>query len=308
MSQRNPLNQRYQGEGPGGKTRRSASSAKPRTEAASSVYIRTKPTTASEKRAAAKAREKEAARKAEERAKRAAAREAAKAEAEKSPDAPSEAEAKQDSQTSKPGRIIRRRSVKAANAVSTASAANAAGDANDDKADLDTSLSATAGAASAAASAAAAKHSKGAATEPAKKKGFLATLIEPAPGMPSSAEYKKWRRIYWILMAIGIVTVVITFATNYVLKQAGSLWVIGIAYAAIIGAFFVEFRKVRPIIKEYQAKNSRGAKSPKQLKHEKEAAEQAAAIEAARKAEKEAKRRSRRKSSSNETAGEEQES
>jgi len=257
MSQRNPLNERYQGDGPGGKTRRSAASIKPRTEAASSVYIRSKPTTASEKRAAAKAREKEAQRKADERAKRAAARQAAKAEAEAETGTVSEA-ATDESVQDKDKAIKAEKAEKPSKAV-----------------------------------------------EP-EKKGFFAALTQPAPGMPNSEEYKKWRRIYWILMAIGVATVIITFIMNYAFKSTASIWVIAVAYVAIIGAFLVEFRKVRPLIKAYQAKQNGGNKSPKQLKHEKEAAEQAAALEAARKAAKQAKKPSRRKPKDTVVPGEEQ--
>ncbi|MDR0347091.1 MAG: hypothetical protein LBH56_01780 [Coriobacteriales bacterium] len=80
MAQRNPMNQRYQGDGPGGQTRKSAARAKPATQAASSVHVRKKPQTDAEKRAARKAAEKEAQRKAEERAQRQAEREKAERE------------------------------------------------------------------------------------------------------------------------------------------------------------------------------------------------------------------------------------
>jgi hypothetical protein len=83
--------------------------------------------------------------------------------------------------------------------------------------------------------------------------------------------------------------------------------VLGGAYVCIIAAFVVDFRKVKPLMREHQ-KQSVGNKSPKQLKHEKEAAERAAAIEAARKAAKGAKRLPRRKKKDGDTIvpGEEQ--
>lgn len=40
MTQRNPMNERYQGEPPKGQTKKSAASAKPKSKAASSVYVR----------------------------------------------------------------------------------------------------------------------------------------------------------------------------------------------------------------------------------------------------------------------------
>ena len=61
MSQRNPMNERYTTEEHHGKTRRSAASAKPKSAAASSVYIKPKTKTKQEKKAARRAeRQKQA--------------------------------------------------------------------------------------------------------------------------------------------------------------------------------------------------------------------------------------------------------
>ena len=51
MTQRNPMNDRYQSDAPKGQTKRSASSLKPKTKAASSVYIRSNEKTPQEKKA-----------------------------------------------------------------------------------------------------------------------------------------------------------------------------------------------------------------------------------------------------------------
>lgn len=67
MAQRNPMNDRYMGDGPQGKTRKSAAKLKPKTEAASSVHIEKKPQTKQERKAAAKKREKQLAAKEAER-------------------------------------------------------------------------------------------------------------------------------------------------------------------------------------------------------------------------------------------------
>lgn len=55
MSQRNPMNDRYTGEEKHGKTRKSAASAKPKSAAASSVYIKPKTKTKQEKKVARRA-------------------------------------------------------------------------------------------------------------------------------------------------------------------------------------------------------------------------------------------------------------
>ena len=67
MAQRNPMNERYLGDGPQGKTRKSAAKLKPKTEAASSVHIAAKPTTKQERKAAAKKRDAQLAAKERER-------------------------------------------------------------------------------------------------------------------------------------------------------------------------------------------------------------------------------------------------
>ena len=71
MAQRNQLNERYTGSGPVGQTRKSASSAKPVSAAAASVYVKGKPETAAEKRAAEQKRKNEIAKKTAERQRKA---------------------------------------------------------------------------------------------------------------------------------------------------------------------------------------------------------------------------------------------
>ena len=61
MSQRNPMNDRYMGEGPKGSTRRSAASAKPKSKAASTVIVKENKKTEKEKKAERKARQRKAA-------------------------------------------------------------------------------------------------------------------------------------------------------------------------------------------------------------------------------------------------------
>jgi hypothetical protein len=241
MAQRNPMNQRYQGDGPGGQTKKSASSAKPSSAAASSVHIRSKPTTNSEKRAAAKAREREAQKKAAEKARK--------------------AELKAQSSAGESGTPVSAPAVKKeSNSVM------------------------------------------------GKAKGFFDKLLAPAPNMPTSPEYKKWRKLYWILIVGGIVSVALSWILQMLFVNLSVLWIatMVLAYAFIGAAFFIDFRKVRPLIREHQTLNV-GNKSPKRIKHEQEAAEHAAQLEAARKVAKEASRKQlfpRRKASSDLTPGE----
>jgi len=231
MATRNPMNQRYQGDGPGGQTRKSASSVKPVSEAASSVYIKKKPVTDSEKRAARKAREREASQKAKARADRQAvkAAELAAQQAEKEKAQPTPAGAGEPEK------------------------------------------------------------------KPASKlSSFFNGFKNPAAAanMPKSEEYKKWKRVYWILLGVGIVAVAASF---FLMNSAAGgyspflIVMLVIAYGAVIAAFVVDFKKVRPFTRRQQAQAT-GKKTPKVLKHEQEAAAQAAAVEAARKAAKATKK------------------
>jgi len=229
MATRNPMNQRYQGDGPGGQTRKSAARAKPASEAAASVYVKKKPVTQSEKRAARKASEREAQMKAKQRADRKAAREAeiAAAEKEKSMgDSPVEPEVKSDN----------------------------------------------------------------------KLLSFFSSFKTPESVKAAQPEeYKKWKRVYWILLGVGIVAV----AGSFFIMQGTEgyspflIVLLVIAYSAVIAAFVVDFKKVRPFTKRQQAQGS-GKKTPKVIKHEQEAAAQAAAVEAARKAARTSKKAPRR--------------
>jgi hypothetical protein len=77
-----------------------------------------------------------------------------------------------------------------------------------------------------------------------------------------------------------------------VTNEAYMYALIGVAYVAIISALVVDITKRRKLIREHQSKTTGGGrKSPKQIKHEQEAAERLAQIEAARKAAKGAKSR-----------------
>ncbi|MCL1847184.1 MAG: hypothetical protein FWF91_04380, partial [Coriobacteriia bacterium] len=159
MATRNPMNQRYQGEGPSGQTRKSAASAKPVSQAAGSVYIKKKPVTEAEKRAARKAREKEMAAKAKLKDEKAKAREA-KAER---------------------------------------AAAVAAGEMTAEE----------------AAEAATAKTTTGTGGDSLLEKfrKFFEGLVKSqVPGTsPMALEYKKWRKVYWGLLGVGVASLAVSF-------------------------------------------------------------------------------------------------
>ncbi|MDO5041928.1 MAG: hypothetical protein Q4D92_00240 [Slackia sp.] len=178
MSQRNPMNERYQSEQPKGQTKKSASSAKPKSKAAASVYVRPAGHTPQEKKAIKKA----------ERAKRA---------------------------------------------------------------ELD--------------------------------RMFY---------NPPTEQYKKLRRIWWVLLISAIVlTVLGMIIPNFMPDNIWATWICIIpAYGCIIGALWLDFSKIRKVRRAYQMEMMK--KHPKEIKQHMatNAANQVAQHkEDARKAKKEAK-------------------
>ncbi len=73
-----------------------------------------------------------------------------------------------------------------------------------------------------------------------------ARLIDP----PSPA-FKRLRTIWWILLGAGVVLVAISWAvrtyTSLPSKDVIGAVTLGLAYGAIIAAFFIDFSKMRPM-------------------------------------------------------------
>ena len=102
-----------------------------------------------------------------------------------------------------------------------------------------------------------------AAAKPIRKEGGAATSKpktkakgSSAPGgkfyEPDTPEYKFWRRMWWVSLGVGLFFVALSFFIQYYLKAVGALRVagvvtIGLSYAAIIAAFFIDWRKLRPM-------------------------------------------------------------
>jgi hypothetical protein len=244
------MNERYQGEGPGGKTRKSAAKLKPKTAAASSVHVESKPTTRQERKAARRRREAEEKRKAEERARKAAARERKALEAAgETPPEPKKLSLLDRLFPKKSGPAVVGKSGGSAT-VGTARGTSSAG----------------------------------------------ATTRQST--LPTSKRYKDLRRIYWILIGAGVVCVAAAFFAQTYYYDRVEIWGVpmGAAYVLIIAALILDFTKTRPLVKAHQKQMSGGSgrKSPKQVKHEEEAAERARQIEEFNKAKKQARRLSRR--------------
>jgi len=110
----------------------------------------------------------------------------------------------------------------------------------------------------------------------------------------ANPEYIKWRRVWWALLGLAVLFTILSFflqssATadadgNYVANPVSYVTLI-FAYAAIIAAFVIDFKKIRKL--RIASEGGSGQRSPKQIKHD----EEQKRMEEARQAAKAAKRR-----------------
>ncbi|MDR3687291.1 MAG: hypothetical protein P4L93_10085 [Coriobacteriia bacterium] len=105
-------------------------------------------------------------------------------------------------------------------------------------------------------SAAAAKPSRkeGSSTPVKKNKSKTKVSADKAPGgkfyEPDTPEYKFWRRMWWVCLGGGLLLVAVSFYLQTYLKtypwaRTAGIVTIAASYAAIIGAFFIDYRKLR---------------------------------------------------------------
>ena len=105
-------------------------------------------------------------------------------------------------------------------------------------------------------SAAAAKPTRkeGSSTPVKKNKSKTKVSADKAPGgkfyEPDTPEYKFWRRMWWVCLGSGLVLVAVSFYLQTYLKsiswaRTAGIVTIGLSYAAIIGAFLIDYRRLR---------------------------------------------------------------
>ena len=86
-------------------------------------------------------------------------------------------------------------------------------------------------------------------------------------------EYKKWRRIWWIVIVVAIVAVVVSWIFSWMGREgtlpeflasatgAVSIGGLVIGYAAIIAALVIDFKKIRKFRRESEAKAAKMSNS-----------------------------------------------
>lgn len=107
---------------------------------------------------------------------------------------------------------------------------------------------------------------------------------------PPTAEYKKWRKIWWIMLIAAIVATALSFLVrSWIDNEAVSLVILGVGYAGIIGALVIDFTKIRKIRQEYQAEMQAKVSKEERAVQKKEKAAELAAKKAAEEKSQEAK-------------------
>jgi len=138
-------------------------------------------------------------------------------------------------------------------------------------------------------SAAAAKPKKASSGKPSSSKSSSASKSRTsavALRNPDTAEFRSFRRLWWIGLGAGLALTGVSYAVQrYVTASWGrpvQAITLGLAYAAIIFAFYIDWTKMRPLRKEaYEQQRSGKAPRPAAEKAEKPAKAQAAANKAA---------------------------
>lgn len=95
--------------------------------------------------------------------------------------------------------------------------------------------------------------------KPVKKKTTVKERYQSA--VPQTPEYKKYRKQWWLALGIGALALVISLilSTEKVAEMAGdagkyaSLGLTFIAFVGIAFAWYVDLKKIRPMLKEHQA-------------------------------------------------------
>jgi len=274
MAQRNPMNDRYMGEGPQGKTRKSAAKLKPKSEAASTVHIEKKPTNKSERKAARKKRDAQLAAKDKERQRKAEERERKEREAAgeiiEAPPPPTMLEkVKHFFFPPKPteptkGMIARGETKKDASGKEVAA--------------LDPATE------------------KEKARERAREHDIATANVAGVPtwrGGPDTPQYRRLKYIYWSLMGCSVFFILIMLMINVFFVEAlsgyGIYVIMALAYPTLIAAFVLDATKIKKIQRAHRA-GGQGKLSPKQQKHVQQQAEAARLLEESKKAQKELKR------------------
>lgn len=101
---------------------------------------------------------------------------------------------------------------------------------------------------------------------------------------PPTAEYKRLRKVWWGLLIGAIALTALSWVGRSFLPEAATYVALGLAYACIIGALYVDFSKIRKVRRAYQEEMmSKKSKEMRALEKQQKAAQRAQKQEAAEK-------------------------
>lgn len=123
-----------------------------------------------------------------------------------------------------------------------------------------------------------------------KERGQVQQRLAQA-GDPTDPTYKFWRKWWWVTIIAAIVFTLLSWVSRdwFDGSLVMSYTMLGLAYAFIIIALILDWKKIRPIRKAWQAQATKPLSKSKQKAYDKQEAQIAAAAQA----EKEAKAASR---------------
>lgn len=117
---------------------------------------------------------------------------------------------------------------------------------------------------------------------------------------PDTPEYKRWRRIWWITIVVALSLTALSFVVQIAIPDAtvGSYVLLGIGYAALIFAIWIDMGKVRKMRRAYaqqmmggkskaatKARKAEKAQAQREAEQARKRGEEEAARQAAQKAE-----------------------
>jgi len=72
---------------------------------------------------------------------------------------------------------------------------------------------------------------------------------------PPTPEYKKWKRVWWVLIIVAIAATAFSIGLNYLIGGDQTLVMpfLGVGYACLIAAFILDLTKIKKIRRQYQA-------------------------------------------------------
>lgn len=91
---------------------------------------------------------------------------------------------------------------------------------------------------------------------------------------PPTPQYKRLRKIWWVLLIGAVVLTAFSWLGRSFLPEVGTYITLGLAYACIIGALYVDFSKIRKVRRAYQQEmESRKSKEQRALEKQQKAAQ-----------------------------------